>query len=251
MEFHAIIPARYSSTRLPGKVLLDIDGKPMLQHVYERSIDSGAESVVIATDDKRVADTAEKFGARVCMTSESHLSGTERLSEAVQALELDEEEIVVCVQGDLPLIPSETIRAVAADLAEHDNVKVSSVCDVIEDPQNLFNPNVVKVVMNRRNYAMYFSRAVIPWELENFRNKENIKLSGNHYRHVGLYAYRVGFLTDYMEWATSPLETMESLEQLRTLWHGGRIHMYLSKQKLPPGVDTQEDLEKVRKYFQK
>lgn len=251
MEFRVIIPARYSSTRLPGKVLLDIKGKPMLQHVYEKAVASGAESVVIATDDKRVAEAAEKFGAPVCMTASDHQTGTERISEAVAALDYSGDDIVVCTQGDVPLIPPECIRMVAEDLEEHTNVKVASLCDEIEDVNELFDPNIVKVVMNRRNYAMYFTRAAVPWELDNFQQKEKAKLSGHHYRHVGLYAYRVSFLEDYMNWAACPLETLESLEQLRVLWNGGRIHMRIWKKKLPPGVDTSEDLEKVRAYIEK
>lgn len=251
MEFRVIIPARYASTRLPGKVLIEIAGKPMLQYVYENSIASGAESVVIATDDKRVADVAERFGAKICMTSSEHQSGTERLSEAVDALDYDKDEIVVCVQGDEPLLPPKIIRTLAEDLESHDNVKVTSVCEPIQDPDELFNPHVVKVVMNRRNYAMYFSRAPIPWEFATFENRKKIALEGNHYRHLGVYAYRVSFLTDYMEWSSSPLENMESLEQLRILWHGGRIHMAISHKKTPPGVDTKEDLETMRQFMEK
>lgn len=159
MEFRVIIPARFSSTRLPGKMLVDIAGKPMVQHVYERAVNSGAESVVIATDDERVAKAAEKFGAPVCMTASDHQSGTERLSEAVTALEYDPDEIVVCVQGDEPLLSAEYIRMVAEDLAEHDNVKITSLCDPIDEYEELMDPNVVKVVLNHRNYAMFFFHA--------------------------------------------------------------------------------------------
>ncbi len=251
MEFRVIIPARYASTRLPGKALVDIAGKPMVQHVYEKAMESGAEQVSIATDDKRIADVAESFGAQVCITTPEHQSGTERLAEAVAALECDEDEIVVNVQGDEPLISPGAIRQVAEDLAEHDNVKVASMCEAIVDVEELFDPNVVKVVLNRRNYAMYFSRAPVPWERATFHDKENIKLESNHFRHIGLYAYRVNFLWDYLEWAACSLETMESLEQLRILWNGGRIHMCISKVKFPPGVDTEEDLERVRALIQK
>lgn len=251
MEFHVIIPARYESKRLPKKVLLDIAGKPMLQHVYDNSVASGAESVVIATDDERVAETAEKFGAKVCMTSSEHQSGTERLSEAVDALDYDEDEIVVCVQGDEPLLPANMIRALAEDLDNHDNVKVTSICEPIKNSAELFDPNAVKVVLNRRNYAMYFSRAPIPWEIDTFDDKKSVQISGNHFRHVGIYAYRADFLKDYMEWSTSPLESMESLEQLRILWNGGRIHMMISSKEIPRGVDTEGDLERVRALIKK
>lgn len=251
MEFHVIIPARYESKRLPKKLLLDIAGKPMLQHVYENSVASGAESVVIATDDERISEVAEKFGAKVCMTSSDHQSGTERLSEAVDAMDYDEDEIVVCVQGDEPLLPADMIRMLAQDLDTHDNVKVTSICEPIKNPDELFDPNAVKVVLNRRNYAMYFSRAPIPWEINSFENRNNIQMTGNHFRHVGIYAYRVDFLKDYMEWSTSPLESLESLEQLRILWNGGRIHMTISKKEIPQGVDTKEDLERVRALLKK
>jgi len=247
VEFQVIIPARYESTRLPGKPLLDIGGKPMIQHVYERSKDSGAENVVIATDDKRIAEAAKKFNAPVCLTSAEHQTGTDRIAEAANALEYDDSDIVVSVQCDEPLIPPESIRQVAEDLEEHDNVKVATLCEPIEDVEELFNPNVVKVVLNHRNYAIYFSRAPIPWERDTFqKDKSQIQLDGHHFRHIGLYAYRVGFLRDYVDWSDCPVEGIEALEQLRILWHGGRIHMCISQKRIPPGVDTEEDIEKVR-----
>lgn len=247
MEFRVVIPARYDSERLPGKALLEIAGKPMIQHVYERAVDSGADSVVIATDDSRIAEAAKKFGAKVCMTSDEHTTGTDRIAEACTALDYDEDEIVVCVQCDEPQIPPEAIRQLAADLEEHDNVKCASICEPFETADELFNPNVVKVVLNHRNYAIYFSRAPIPWERGVFDTKDldNVNLE-SHYRHVGLYAYRVGFLEDYIEWSDAPIENVERLEQLRILWHGGRIHMVVSKKRMPVGVDTEEDLKRVR-----
>lgn len=246
MEFHVVIPVRYDSTRLPGKALADIAGKPMIQHVHERALDSGAEEVVIATDDKRIAKVAESFGAHVCMTSSDHRTGTERLAEAVVALGLEDDEIVVCLQGDEPLIPSDVIRQVAEDLDEHDNVKVSTICAPIKGVNELFDPNVTKVVLNRRNYAMYFSRSPIPYGRDTFSDHANIKLNGSHFRHVGLYAYRVGFVQEYLEWGPCPAEELEALEQLRILWQGGRIHMVVTKANLPLGVDTEEDLVRVR-----
>ena len=247
MNFHVIIPARYDSKRLPGKVLADINGKPMLQYVYENACNSGAESVVIATDDQRVIDVAESFGAKVCMTSSDHQSGTERLFEAVGALEYDDDEIIVNLQADEPLLAPDTIKQVAADLAEHDNVKVATLCQPITEADELFNPSVVKVVLNRRHYAMYFTRAAVPWELDNFSNKrDSVAVNGNHYRHIGIYAYRVGFLSDYVEWQDCPIEPLERLEQLRILWNGGRIHMCIANKKVFPGVDTEEDLQRVR-----
>ncbi len=256
MEFHVIIPVRYASTRLPGKVLLDIAGKPMLQHVYERSIQSGAESVIIATDDDRIREAAESFGAKVCMTDESHQSGTERIAEAVAALELESHEIVVGVQGDEPLLPPEVISQLAKDLAEHDNVKVASVCEPIKEVEELFNPHSTKVVLTRRGYAMYFSRAPIPWERDNFGdaifdngNSAVEQLKANHFRHVGLYAYRAGFLGEYINWEPSPNEPVECLEQLRIIWNGKKIHMMVTDKHVPAGVDTESDLARVREMF--
>jgi len=251
MEFRVVIPARYQSQRFPGKVLVDINGKPMIQHVYERAVESGAESVVIATDDCRVQEVAEAFGATVCMTASDHESGTERLAEAVVALDYDDNDIVLNVQGDQPLIPSKAIQQVAQALDEHDNVKVASICYPIADVADLINPNVVKVVLNRRHFAMYFSRACIPWDRDKSASKAKLGLSGEHFAHVGLYAFRVGFLQEYLAWPASPLEEMEKLEQLRILWHGVRIHMCVSKQKLPPEVNTEQDLEQVLAYKKK
>jgi 3-deoxy-manno-octulosonate cytidylyltransferase (CMP-KDO synthetase) len=252
MEFRVIIPVRYDSKRLPGKALLDLAGKPIMQHVYERAVKSGAESVVIATDNEQIRKVAEDFGAMVCMTSPAHRSGTERLSEAIVALGCDEDEIIVNVQGDEPLIPPTAIRQVAQDLMYHDNIKVATLCEPIQNVEDLFDRNVVKVVMNRRGYALYFSRAPIPWNRDQFPLK-NVKgkLQGDYFRHIGLYAYRAGFLHEYLKLEVCPLEQLESLEQLRVLWHGGRIHVAISKEKISPGVDTEEDLKKVRALFVK
>lgn len=245
MEFRVIIPARMESSRLPGKPLLDIAGKPMIQHVYERSVASGAESVVIATDSDEIARVAEGFGAKVCMTLAEHQSGTERLSEAVEALDYDDDEIIVNVQGDEPLIPSKLITQVAQDLEAHDNVKVASVCEPIHSVEEVYDTNIVKVVLNRRNHAMYFSRAAIPWQL-GMKTGNGVDLSNNYFRHVGIYGYRVSVLKDYMNWTESPYEALESLEQLRVLWNGHRMHMCVSTTQLVGGVDTPEDLQRVR-----
>ncbi len=253
MEFRVVIPARYASTRLPGKMLLDIAGKPLIQHVYERAIESGAESVVIATDDERIAKVAEDFGALVCMTSPDHNTGTERLAEAVVALGYLEDEIIVNLQGDEPLIPPVVIRQVAEDLVKYENARVATLYEPIKSIEELFNPHHVKVVMNKRGYALYFSRAPIAWDREHFQipPKKNQKLLTEHFRHVGIYAYRVGFLQQYMEWETSPLEQMERLEQLRVLWNGGRVHLSQTLENVPADVNTEEDLEHVRKLLTK
>lgn len=248
MEFRVIIPARFDSTRMPGKVLVDIKGKTMLQHVYERAMESGADSVVIATDNPKVSKTAQGFGAKVCMTSSDHQSGTERIAEAALALDYAPDEIIVNVQADQPFILPQAIRQVAEDLEKHDNVKISSLCERITQGADLFNSAVVKVVLNWRNYAIYFSRAPIPWDIEQFKNLEKLEVSDQHYKHIGLYAYRVNFLQEYIEWPASPLEKMESLEQLRILWNGSRMHMVISKERMPPEVNTPEDLEKILQY---
>ncbi len=246
MEFTVIIPARFKSTRLPGKVLADIGGKPMIQHVYERAVASGASTVVIATDNEEVKTVCEGFGATVCMTDEEHESGTERVSEVVEALELESDEIVIGLQGDEPLIPPELIRQLADDLIEHSTAKVASICTEIKTVEEVFDPNVVKVVLNRRNNAIYFSRAPIPWERENFADLKNPKMTGQHFRHIGIYAYRAGFLREYLNWEPSPAEQMESLEQLRILCYCGRIHMTTTAISVPGGVDTPADLVRVQ-----
>lgn len=251
MEFRIIIPARYASTRLPGKSLIDIVGKPMIQRVYESAIKSGAKDIVIATDDKRIKSVAEGFGAVVYMTSSDHQSGTDRVAEAAGALGLKDNDIVVCLQGDELLIHAHAIRKLAEDLDEHDTVKVASLCTPIADVEELFNPHTTKVVLNQRNYALYFSHAPIPWGRDTFSDKENIQLNGFYYRHVGIYAYRVDFLEEYFSWGDDncPAEKLEILEQLRILWHGGRIHMVIYKGTCLPGVNTEEDLKRVRAYF--
>lgn len=248
MDFRVIIPARYESTRLTGKALVDIAGKPMIQHVYERAKESGAESVIIATDSEAIAKVARGFGADVCMTLSTHQSGTERLAEAVEALEYDEDEIIINVQGDEPLIPPEIINQLARDLGENEHVKMASVCEPIQTIEDLMNPNIVKVVLNRRNYAMYFSRSPIPWQAS-LKTGAAFDPSDNHFRHVGIYGYRVEVLKDYANWVESPYEVLESLEQLRALWNGHRIHMCIAGMKLPPDVNTSDDLDRVREFF--
>lgn len=180
------------------------------------------------------------------MTSSEHQSGTERLAEAVVALGYEDDEVIVNIQGDQPLLPPVVIHQVANDLIMHDNIKMATLCDPITDINDLLNPDIVKVVSNRRNFALYFSRAPIAWERDTFPPKSGQELSGIHYRHIGIYAYRVGFLQEYLSWERCPLEEMEALEQLRVLWNGGRIHVGLAKEHVPMGVDTEADLERVR-----
>ena len=248
MKFTVIIPARYASTRLPGKALLDICGKPMLQHVYERAIESGASAVYIATDDERIKTVSEKFGAQVLLTEDTHRSGTDRLAEAVKYLSLNDDEVVVNLQGDEPLMPASLIEQVAKDLHEHKDASMATLCTPINSVDDVANPNVVKVVFSKTGYALYFSRAPIAWEREHFR-VSSFRPSGHHmhYRHIGLYAYRAGFLDRFVNWPICDMEEMESLEQLRVLWNGERIHISEASAIPPPGVDTQEELERVRR----
>jgi 3-deoxy-manno-octulosonate cytidylyltransferase (CMP-KDO synthetase) len=251
MGFHIIIPARYQSSRFPEKVLADIGGKPMLQHVFERAEESGAESIVIATDDERVRKVAEGFGATVCMTADTHETGTERIAETIDIVDYEEDDVIVGLQADEPFLPANVIKKLAGNLLTHDNIKIASICTPLTDPTELFNPSVTKVVLNHRNNAMYFSRAPIPWERGNFpvNGNQPDKLLGKHFRHIGLYAYRASFLSHYIEMEACPLEEMELLEQLRVLWNGGRIHMTIIKQQLPSGVDTEADLQAVRQHY--
>lgn len=251
MSFHIIIPVRMESTRLPGKPLLDIAGKPMVQHVYERASASGAASVTIATDSDEVAAIVRDFGAVVCMTACEHPSGTDRLAEAVEKLQLSDDAVIVNVQGDEPLVSADTLHALADDLIAHPDAPMATVCQPLTHSDDLFNPNVVKVALDRNGYALYFSRAPMPWQLDQFAHelKQDVVLQGAHYRHCGLYAYHAGFLKDYLSWANGPLEQAECLEQLRVLWHGERIHVLVVDGELPLDVNTPEDLERVRTHF--
>ncbi|MEW6645663.1 MAG: 3-deoxy-manno-octulosonate cytidylyltransferase [Pseudomonadota bacterium] len=250
MSFRVLIPARYASTRLPGKPLLDIGGKPMLQRVYEQALASGAASVVIATDDARIEAAARGFGAAVCMTAPEHSSGSERLAEAVTTLGYGDDEIVVNLQGDEPLMPPQLLRQVADNLAAHAHAEMATLCTRIHTAAELFDPHAVKVVMDREGMALYFSRAVIPWDRDAFAiTTAELPAQALHYRHLGLYAYRVGFLKRYVTLEPCALERMESLEQLRVLWHGAGIHVAEAAVPPAPGVDTPEDLERVRQVI--
>lgn len=250
MSFHVIIPARYASTRLPGKPLLPIGDKPMLQHTCERAQESGASSVVVATDDRRIAEVAEGFAARVCMTSADHQSGTDRLAETVELLKLPDEAVVVNLQGDEPLMPPELLHQVAGLLEENPEADMATLCTRIHTAAELFDPHVVKVIANALGEAIYFSRAVIPWDRDAFAvTTEELPEEAVHYRHLGLYAYRVGYLKKYTELEPCQLERMESLEQLRVLWHGGKIQIAEAVEQPGHGVDTDEDLERARRLL--
>ena len=244
---HIIIPARYASTRLPGKPLADVAGKPLIQRVYECALKCDATGVTIATDDDRIRTAAERFGAAVCMTSGAHRSGTDRLAEVIEKLTLGAGEIVVNLQGDEPLMPADLVRAVAEMLAQNPGAMVATACHAIDDLDALTNPNVVKVVRDEQGYALYFSRAAIPWPREVMAGQGTAPLRA--FRHIGLYAYRAGFVRRYAAWPVCPLEEAEQLEQLRVLWHGERIVVHEAVVMPEAGVDTPEDLDRVQKIF--
>jgi 3-deoxy-manno-octulosonate cytidylyltransferase (CMP-KDO synthetase) len=250
VNFSVLIPARYASTRLPGKPLADIAGKPMIVRVAERAQASGAARVAVATDDRRIAAVVEAHGYTACMTRPDHPTGTDRLAEAALQLGLADDAIVVNVQGDEPLLAPDLIRSMAALLAAHGDAAMATACHLIADPAEAFNPNVVKVVLDRAGYALYFSRATIPWARDAFAvNRERIPEGLPLYRHYGLYAYRVGFLRAFPTLAPAPVERFEALEQLRALWHGYRIIVEVTTGTPAPGVDTPEDLERVRALY--
>ena len=247
MSYTVIIPARYASSRLPGKPLMDIAGMPMIQHVWLRASQSGAERVVIATEDERVARRCEAFGAQVCMTSAEHESGTDRLQEVVAKLGLADDDIVVNVQGDEPLLPAPAIEQVAQNLAANTQAGIATLKEPINDAATVFNPNAVKVVSDRQGLALYFSRAPIPYCRDQWSDGQGVLPEGVEYwRHIGIYAYRVGFLHQFVSWPTGELESCERLEQLRAMENGVRIHVAQSCVDIPGGVDTEEDLNAVR-----
>ena len=249
MARRVIIPARLASTRLPDKPLLDIAGKPMIQRVYERAAACEVDSIAIATDDQRVYDCARAFGATVVMTEPGHPSGTERLGEAVRKLHYEPEDLIVNIQGDEPLLPAALVTQVLDNLAAHPGAAVATLCEPITTLSDMHNPNCVKVVTDCAGYALYFSRAAIPWHRDCFPEAwpDDFKA----WRHVGMYAYRAGFLRDYTALAPSEIENWESLEQLRLLWHGYRIHVARAMAASLPGVDTEADLERVRAHIEK
>jgi len=250
LTFTVLIPARYASTRLPGKPLLDVAGKPLVIRVADRARASGAARTVIATDDERIRAAAEAHGVEAILTRADHPTGTDRLAEASQALGLEDDVVVVNVQGDEPLLEPALIRGVAEELRSHPDAAVATACHPIDDPAEAFNPNVVKVVLDRSGYALYFSRATIPWAREAFaRDRTSLPAGLPLYRHYGLYAYRAGFLRRYPGLAETPIERFEALEQLRALWHGQRIAVRVTSGTPAPGVDTQDDLERVRALF--
>jgi len=252
MSFTVVIPARYASTRLPGKPLQDIAGKPMVQHVFERAKQSDAKRVIVATDDQRILDAVDDFQGEAVLTSVDHESGTDRLEEVVSILGLDDNEIIINVQGDEPLIPPAVINQLAANISANVKCQMATLVEKIETLDDVFNPNIVKVAVKRSGYAAYFSRAPIPysrdhWAQENKQMPESI----SYLRHIGIYAYRVSLLKQFVKWQVSELEATERLEQLRALDNGVDIHVAEAIETIPAGVDTQTDLDHVRALLDK
>lgn len=244
MSFVVIIPARYASTRLPGKPLVDINGKPMIVHVLERARESGAERIIVATDHEEVARAVEAAGGEVCMTRADHQSGTERLAEVVEKCGFADDTVIVNVQGDEPAIPPAIIRQLAENLT-HSAAGMATLAVPIDSAEEAFNPNAVKVVRDAQGYALYFSRATIPWDRDRFAQSRDA-IGDTLLRHIGIYGYRAGFIRRYVTWEPSLLERIEMLEQLRVLWYGEKIHVDVAREVPGTGVDTPEDLERVR-----
>lgn len=252
MQFHVYIPVRFGSTRLPGKPLADIAGKPLIQHVYERAVESGAADIVVATDDERIRDRALGFGAKVCMTSGSHHSGTDRLAEAVSLLGEDDDAIIVNLQGDEPRMPPSLLAEVALLLEGRGGAQMATLCSPIVEFSQALDPHVVKVVLDHAGHALYFSRAPVPWIRGVAMTQANpIHPNGGlpFLRHIGVYAYRVSFLKRFAQLEPCPLELIEGLEQLRALYYGHRIRVSIASAEMEKGVDTVADLEEVRRLF--
>ena len=255
MSFIAVIPSRYDSTRLPGKPLMDILGKSMVERVALQALKSGAKKVIVATDDQRIVEAlAHLNNIDVCMTSKDHTSGTDRLAEVCAKYQFLADEIIVNVQGDEPLIPPEVISDVAQNLHNNARASMATLSAPITEVDDVFNPNCVKVVADKNNLALYFSRATIPWDRDAYAaDKESAAILETNVlqRHIGIYAYRAGFLAQYTKLTVSPLEQIEKLEQLRVLWHGHKIDVQPASIIPVAGVDTADDLQRVIDYLTK
>ena len=243
MQFTAVIPSRYDSQRLPAKALIDLAGKPMIQRVYEQVKKSEASRVIVATDDQRISDVVTGFGGEVCVTSASHPSGTDRIQEVSSQLKMTDDEIIVNVQGDEPLIPPAVVNQVAKNLADND-AAMATLYEPILEAADVLDPNIVKVVTDQKGFAMYFSRAPIPWDRDLFPDSVNTG-TRQYKRHVGIYAYRVSLLNQYVTWDVDEIELLEKLEQLRVLRAGYKIHIAESLETIPPGIDTEKDLHRT------
>jgi len=248
-DFKVVIPARFASTRLPGKPLLDIGGKPMVIRVAEQAAQSGAQQIIIATDHQPIVAAAQIHGFQACMTRSDHTSGTDRIAEVSAQQGWADDTIVVNVQGDEPLIPPSLIQAVAQHLHDHPECAIATACHPVHDEASMRNPNIVKVVLDKQSNALYFSRAPIPWPRDAYAASQPLPKDVNVLRHVGIYAYRASFLRDFGRLAPAYLEQTESLEQLRALYHGYKIGVTKTDQAPPSGVDTEQDLQVVRQLF--
>ena len=249
LQFHVVIPARLGSTRLPGKPLLSIDGKPMVVRVAEQAAKSGAQQIWIATDHQSILAAVHEHGFKACMTQTSHVSGTDRIAEVVEQQQWPDDTIVVNVQGDEPLMPPQLIRDVAQHLHDHPHCVMSTACHPIHDAESMRNPNIVKVVLDNESNALYFSRAPIPYARDAFAQNTTPPEKLAALRHIGIYAYRAGFLRAFHQLAPTAIEQIEALEQLRVLWHGYKIGVVVSADAAPAGVDTEQDLLAVRKLY--
>lgn len=250
MSYTVLIPARMGSQRLPGKPLADIHGKPMIQRVFEQTRLSNASRTVVATDDQAIFDSVIGFGGEVVMTGSHHISGTDRLAEACDILQIPADTTIVNVQGDEPLIPPACIDQVAKVL-QQSSCDMATLCQPLTEQAHWHDPNVVKVVRNQRQEALYFSRASIPFERAALAGRGEVAELTERYRHVGIYAYSVGFLREFVSWGACHLEETEKLEQLRALYHGARIMACVADVLIPPGIDTADDLYKVRQILAK
>jgi 3-deoxy-manno-octulosonate cytidylyltransferase (CMP-KDO synthetase) len=248
--FHVVIPARISSTRLPGKPLLLIGDKPMVIRVAEQAAQSGAQQIWIATDHQPIMAAVHEHGFKACMTRADHPSGTDRIAEVVAQHNWADDTIVVNVQGDEPLIPPQLIRAVAQHLHDHPECAIATACHPVHDEASMRNPNIVKTVLDKDGNALYFSRAPIPYPRDAFAGNTPLPANMSVLRHIGIYAYRVGFLRAYSQLAPCAIEQIEALEQLRALWHGYKIGVTITDVAPPSGVDTAEDLNVARKLFE-
>jgi 3-deoxy-manno-octulosonate cytidylyltransferase (CMP-KDO synthetase) len=252
VSFRVVIPARFASTRFPGKALAALSGKPIIQHVYERAVGSAANEVIIATDDQRIADVATAFGADVVMTRAYHESGTDRVAEVAQQRSWDDAEIVVNVQGDAPLIPCESIDQVAALLAANESADIATLCSPILDPSQFYDVNAVKVVFDQVGQALYFSRAAIPAMAHDSKElSRDAQGDSGAWLHIGLYAYRVGALTRLAGVVPCELELREKLEQLRALWLGMEIRVGIATSEHGPDVDTPDDLAAAENFVER
>jgi 3-deoxy-manno-octulosonate cytidylyltransferase (CMP-KDO synthetase) len=248
--FHVVIPARHASTRLPGKPLLLIAGKPMVVRVAEQAAQSGAKQIWIATDHHAIANVVHEYGFKACLTKDTHASGTDRIAEVVELQGWPDDAIVVNVQGDEPMMPSALIRSVAAHLHDHPECAIATACHAIHDEKSMRNPNIVKTVLDKSGNALYFSRAPIPYPRDAFAQHQPLPADLPVLRHIGIYAYRAAFLRAYGQLPPIVLERYEALEQLRALYYGYKIGVFIADQAPPSGVDTEHDLHAVREIFE-